>query len=176
MGHVCKLQGGGKKTWQERPIHGNMWRVVQRKLNRYQKTLQQWVKKTVHSMAKIVRQKTKDLVEIQQKDGPTYVDGIKHLQDELHVLMEQDDLKWKQRAKENWLKHGDRNTKYFHACANQRKKCNLISQILDENGRFCTSNGGITSAFIHYYHNLFTIAELDNIGDCIHAIKNNVSP
>jgi len=72
-------------------------------------------------MAKIVRQKTKDLVEIQQKDGPTYVDGIKHLQDELHVLMEQDDLKWKQRAKENWLKHGDRNTKIF-SCLRQSKK------------------------------------------------------
>jgi hypothetical protein len=29
----------------------------------------------------------------------------------LKILMEQEDLKWRQRAKMDWLKHGDRNSK-----------------------------------------------------------------
>jgi hypothetical protein len=40
--------------------------------------------------------------------------------DELDSLLEQEELKWQQRAKVNWLKHGDRNSKYFHAAATQK--------------------------------------------------------
>jgi len=51
------------------------------------------------------------------------------IKDEIHELLEQEELKWKQRAKEDWLRYGDRNTKYIHACANQRKRVNQIDQI-----------------------------------------------
>lgn len=46
--------------------------------------------------------------------------------------MDQEDLKWKQRAKKHWYKHGDRNTKYFHAYTNQQQKNNFIKRIVDE--------------------------------------------
>jgi len=92
-------------------------------------------------------------------DGPIDVAGIKQLQAELH-----------------WIKNGDRNSKYIHACANQRKKGNFISQILDENGWLCTTNADIANAFVQYYQHLFTTTKLKNIGDCIHAIERKVSP
>jgi Neuraminidase (sialidase) len=38
-------------------------------------------------------------------------------------------------AKVEWLKNGDRNTKYFHACSKQRMKKNLVSSIKDDGGR-----------------------------------------
>jgi len=52
--------------------------------------------------------------------------------------LKQDGLKWQQRAKENWLKHEDKITKYFYACANnQRRRVNQITKILDEDGVLC---------------------------------------
>jgi hypothetical protein len=42
------------------------------------------------------------------------------IQRDLQVQLEQEEIKWRQRAKINWLSHGDRNSKFFHACANQR--------------------------------------------------------
>jgi len=46
------------------------------------------VKQIGHATGVMVKQKTKKLVEIQQKNGPIDIVGIKTLQDELHVLME----------------------------------------------------------------------------------------
>jgi len=60
------------------------------------------------------------------------------LKEELNVLLEQEDLKWRQRAKEDWLRLGDKNTKFFHACANQCSKKKTIQQIVDMHGRLCS--------------------------------------
>jgi hypothetical protein len=49
----------------------------------------------------VIKQNSKELVDKQQQDGTTDLDGIQKIQDELHGLMEQEDLKWRQRAKEN---------------------------------------------------------------------------
>ncbi len=57
------------------------------------------------------------------------------LQSKLNTLLEQEELKWKQRAREDCLKFGDRNTKFFHACANQKNQRKLISRIMDKEGR-----------------------------------------
>lgn len=49
-----------------------------------------------------------------------------------YICMEQEDLKWKQRAKRHWYKMVVRNMKLFHACPNQMKQKNHIKQVLDE--------------------------------------------
>jgi hypothetical protein len=54
-------------------------------------------------------------------------------------LMGVEELKWKQRAKEHWLKDGDQNTKYFHACVKQRRKANQIFIVVDADGVLCNS-------------------------------------
>jgi hypothetical protein len=58
---------------------------------------------------------------------------------DIHSLLEQEDVKWKQRAKENWLKFGDRNAKFFHASASQKNNRHRIHNILDQEGRQCSS-------------------------------------
>jgi hypothetical protein len=76
---------------------------------------------------------------IQMEDSRVNNEEEGKLQSELNTLMEQEELKWKQRAREDCLKFGDRNTKFFHACANQKNQRKLISRIVDKEGRSCPS-------------------------------------
>ena len=52
---------------------------------------------------------------------------LERLQDQLHVY-------WKQRAHTAWLTKGDRNTKFFHAYASERKRRNYIKKLKDDAG------------------------------------------
>ena len=47
---------------------------------------------------------------------------INRLRGELNDLLDDEEMYWGQRAKAHWLKEGDKNTKFFHAQASERRK------------------------------------------------------
>lgn len=58
-----------------------------------------------------------EILNLQGAEGLPNREHLKQLQAEANSLLKQVDLHWHQRSKELWLKCGDKNTKYFHACA-----------------------------------------------------------
>ena len=44
------------------------------------------------------------------------------------------EIYWRQRAKQFWLKVGDKNTRFFHAWANKRWKRNSILRLRNDQG------------------------------------------
>lgn len=73
------------------------------------------------------------------------------LQSEIDFIMEHEDIKWKQRTKQNWYQQGDRNTPFFHAWASHRRKINHIKQIVDESGTMWKKPKEIGATFVKYY-------------------------
>jgi hypothetical protein len=69
--------------------------------------------------------------------------------------MLQDDIYWRQRAKKNRYKHGDRNTKFFHASATARKKANRILSLEDDNGIKVTNNDDFCFVAKNYFADIF---------------------
>jgi hypothetical protein len=98
------------------------------------------------------------------------------VKEELNSLLEQEDLHWSQRAKENWLRYGDQNSKYFHACASQKNRRKHIVEIMDMGGRICCSKEDIENAFICYYDDLFTAGTDLELENCLSAIDCKVTP
>ncbi|XP_041003935.1 uncharacterized protein LOC121249294 [Juglans microcarpa x Juglans regia] len=80
--------------------------------------LRRWSRALTRNKTHEIVAKTKLLKNLQKEEGSHNIQEIREVQKELDSLLDQEDLKWKQRAKRNWYKHGDRNTKFFHVCDN----------------------------------------------------------
>lgn len=63
----------------------------------------------------------------------------------LGKLLHKEEIYWKQRAKQHWLKDGDRNTKFFHAMASSRRKTNFITKLQREDGSWTTTTTSLHS-------------------------------
>ena len=104
------------------------------KLTKCQTSLQKWSKGKLGDNVAQIKQKTHKLEALQRNKGPENSEDIKKLNAEIELLLEKEDLRWKQRAKQNWYKDGDRNTQHFHAWANQRRRTNRIQKVRDTAG------------------------------------------
>ncbi|PPD99408.1 hypothetical protein GOBAR_DD03571 [Gossypium barbadense] len=81
---------------------------------------------------------------------------------------------WAQRSRAQWLKDGDRNTKYFHAKAIGHLKKNSIEKLKDGNENWVTNSKDICSVAKYYFWNLFwfngngiTHQDMSYISECI---------
>ena len=73
------------------------------------------------------------------------------------VLLEE--ITWRQKSKEVWLKEGDRNTSFFHKMANAHKRRNNVDKIRI-NGVWLTEENGIKEGIVNAFRSL-----LSNPGD-----------
>ena len=88
--------------------------------------------------------------------------------------MDKEELWWKQRAKE-WLKFRDRNTKYYHAYANSKRRRNYVVMIKDELVQVWDTIKGVGEAFVHYFTRLFSKGPEGDFTPCIQPLEHRVS-
>ncbi|XP_075665496.1 uncharacterized protein LOC142635177 [Castanea sativa] len=62
---------------------------------------------------------------------------------------------WHQRSQIQWLKSGDKNTKFFHGSATQRKRKNFVKGLEDDNGVWHEDDNTFSSLLNEYYSKLF---------------------
>ncbi|XP_075653882.1 uncharacterized protein LOC142624234 [Castanea sativa] len=85
-------------------------------------------------------------------------DQISETRRELNKLYAMEEDMWFQRARSNWAKSGDKNTRYFHEKASSRKKKNTILGLMDESNQWQEDLELIKGIAINYYKKLFSSA------------------
>lgn len=88
-------------------------------------------------------------------------DIIHEIEFELDKLLEEEEIYWRQRSREEWLRWGDKNTKWFHKKASMRRKTNEIKGIIDKNGCWNEEIPIIEETFIDFFENLFKSSKPD---------------
>ncbi|KAM2827406.1 hypothetical protein COP1_036952 [Malus domestica] len=73
----------------------------------------------------------------------------------LDVLLGQEETYWHQQSRSLWLSQGDRNTRFFHKRAKNRKSKNLIKGLYGSNGNWISDEKGIESSILNYFEDLF---------------------
>ncbi|KAK2652828.1 hypothetical protein Ddye_012684 [Dipteronia dyeriana] len=83
---------------------------------------------------------------------------VNGLESQLNEVMETEERYWKQRAKVEWLRSGDHNTKFFHSKASARKAWNKIQGLMDEEGVWKDSRIDIERITGQYFNNIFCLS------------------
>ena len=111
---------------------------------------------------------------VQDKEGQNGVE-INKLKKEINELLDGEEVWWQQRSRVQWLGEGDRNTKYFHNHASERRRKNTISGLWNENGIWCESKESVAATAISYFKNIYTTTNPTRIGDVVSHIPAKVS-
>ncbi|KAL0003813.1 hypothetical protein SO802_011374 [Lithocarpus litseifolius] len=120
------------------------------------------------------KRKTLHSLFLQDTDGRHGAE-INRLRKDLNDLLDSEEIFWNQRSRVQWLKEGDRNTKFFHHRASKRKKKYTILGIKDENGTWCDTNETIAGAAIQYFKDIYTSSQPSCFNDVIGAIPSRVT-
>ncbi|XP_057444702.1 uncharacterized protein LOC130736943 [Lotus japonicus] len=94
---------------------------------------------------------------------------------ELDNLLKQEEILWSQRSRATWLRHGDRNTKFFHQKATQRRKRNKIEELVDDDGRKWTDINNIARVLTDYFSQLFSTSNPTEIEGATSLVANRIT-
>jgi hypothetical protein len=148
---------------------------IQQRLAACRRALLDWGGHKFGKEEETVKEKTAQLAALQSNECPAVVTQIKALQREIDDLMEFEDMKWKQRAKQHWLRYGDRNTAFYHSWVQHRRKINRIRSVTDEQGRTWTKIKDIGKVFNKFYEELFTSQGTNRVEECISGMDTRVT-
>ncbi|KAG5624592.1 hypothetical protein H5410_009810 [Solanum commersonii] len=81
-----------------------------------------------------------------------------HLAMEFEEIAKEEEIAWRQRSRIQWLKNGDKNTRFFYRMANAHKRYNSIDA-LEVEGQSINEMSAVKNAIQRFYQNLYKETE-----------------
>lgn len=119
--------------------------------------LQKWNKKRFENVQRCIQKANLQLHQAQNfMQDPLQSEKLSRAWREVHVWIEREEMIWKQRSRVQWLREGDKNTKFFHTKASNRRKRNRVTFF--KNGCFWMDRRGLfSSSHCTLFHYTFLI-------------------
>ncbi|XP_075662942.1 uncharacterized protein LOC142632422 [Castanea sativa] len=94
---------------------------------------------------------------------------------QLDDLLLKQEIFWAQCSRLSWLKSGDKNTKFFHSKASQRRRRNFIQGIKNSEGVWVDEIEDVAEVAVHYFENIFSSGVCDRMDECLNAVNHKMS-
>ncbi|KAJ8427351.1 hypothetical protein Cgig2_016217 [Carnegiea gigantea] len=97
---------------------------------------------------------------------------------EIHDWRHKKDILWWQRARADFLKFGDSNSRWFHNRAQARRTTNCIKILQDKEGTICQNEGDIIEIVLTFFEKLFSsegVATMDEVCASVLATRVNLA-
>jgi hypothetical protein len=138
--------------------------------------LQDWNRNVLGDLQKRIKKTRKDLNRcLKDTISQESIHREHVLRFKLERLEDQLDVYWKQRAHVDWLKHGDRNTRFFHSCCSERKRRNRITKLKKENGDIIERQEELKQHISNHYRSLFTAQPATNLSELLEHVQPRVT-
>ncbi|KAL6194501.1 hypothetical protein ACLB2K_035585 [Fragaria x ananassa] len=141
-------------TWSNKHVDDTIiFECLDRAIGQFAAKAKAWNKTEYGCLFKQMEELNRESAEIQEQ-LMVHPDSIWLKQKDFQIrtklldMWKQEEIFWAQKAKADWLKLGDRNTKFFHTQANIRKKVNNIARMQDESGNWATDEDTIATILV----------------------------
>jgi exonuclease III len=148
--------------WAQAEIdHGTHMYKFQQRLKNFKQHLKSWNKSTFGNILLRKKEIESQLEELQR----TFIAGSRtqnlvqeeeQLIADLEACREQEEILWRQKSRVQWLKEGERNTKFFHRAMTHRRYINRITQLEDDQGIPIRDHDQIAEELNSFYQDLLT--------------------
>ncbi|XP_017256280.1 uncharacterized protein LOC108225836 [Daucus carota subsp. sativus] len=136
--------------------------------------LDTWGKEITGYFGKRLKACKMQLKQLRDKRDAQSVQQYKDAKHQLHLILDQKELFWRQGSKQLWLNSGDKNTKYFHASCSTCRRINRIHKLKDGNGEWVNWQTGLKPLITEFYSSLFSM-EQTNCYEVIGCIAPKIS-
>ena len=146
------------------------------RIKRCQIHLQNWNWNVFGNVHQVLRQKKERLQLLEARDSlHEDAEEIQRVKNEINEVLMREEIMWNQRSRALWIKWGDRNTRFFHATANQRRRKNSIMGLQDSNDVWNEDKKGIERIIMDYFTSIYRSNQPSSFEDSLSAITNRVS-
>jgi hypothetical protein len=97
------------------------------------------------------------------------------LEKQLHEIFEREEVMYKQRSRQDWLRSEDKNTKYFQNRCSHRRRKNIVLGLRREDGTMCRTNEGKSQMALAFYHKLYSSEGSNNTEQILNLMGSLVS-
>ena len=146
------------------------------KIEKCGKELLKWNKEHFGHVQILLKQRRKELIHAEKEAMQTgHNFRLLELKKEIDSLVDKEQRMWLQRSKVLWASQGDRNSKFFHCRATQRRRKNAILKLRTSTGQWSTCNEEIAKMLVSYFQGLFTSAESPMSEEATNSIQKVIS-
>ena len=164
------------RAWSHQCENGTPMFTVASKLKRCKKDLKKWSKAHFGNVKKQIQQTKEMLWKAEERlVKENNYEEVLRLKSELNVLLDKEEQMWHQRSRVQWIKSGDKNTRFFHGTATNRKRQNFIKGLRDADGNWQSEEAAFTKVLIDFYAELFTTSNPQNLEKVLEGIQEVVS-
>ena len=150
---------------------------VQERLERCQKMLQQWNQNSFGNVYKGIKQKQNRLQQLESLNLlHETAEEIQTLKKEINELHTREEVMWKQRSRVSWLQYGDKNSKFFHATASQRRQKNRIGGLMDDLGVWHDDQETTEKLILDYFKDIYSSNQPTSFDESLEAMDERVTP
>ena len=183
--NVCKKKFRFENAWLLEPLCAQIvhdsWEDaaehdIVTKVRQCGESLQIWGREITGCFNRRIKECKLRLKQLRSARDDHSMEQYKDAKQQLFLILDQREIFWRQRSKQLWLQSGDKNTKYFHASCNSRRRSNHIQKLKDDNGVWLNWQSGLQHYILSHYQNLFTASNTDasRVLECIPQSINQI--
>ncbi|KAH7842567.1 hypothetical protein Vadar_006777 [Vaccinium darrowii] len=163
-----------RQAWQRRST-GSKWYQIHNKIKACRLGILRW-RQHSHSAnsrynKEVLCTKLQHLFECPEFDRDEYF----RTESLFKKAVKDEEIYWRNRARSNWLKAGDKNTAFFHAQTIQRRQQNRLVGLEDRNGQWWEGDQAVKEIALEYFQTIFTSEGVSNMNSVLDCVESRVS-